>query len=406
MSNDISTLVGDNNIPKPKVKPKDWFPVIAIAIAAFVFNTTEFAPIGLLSDIAKDLEITEGKAGMLITVYAWVVAIASLPLTLICGRVERRKLLVILFILFIASHVLSFLSTGYAVLMVSRLGVACAHSVFWAIAPPLAVRVAPEGHKSTALSILATGTSIAMVLGLPLGRTIGLYLGWRFTFLCIAIVAFIIMIVLVRLLPIIPSNNSGSVRSLPSLVRRPALLWLYALTVVIVTAHFTGYSYIEPFMKDVAELSANMSTIVLLIFGAAGIGGSILFSRYNNKYSYRLMMISMTSVFLSLLVLYISSVHLYTLIVLCIVWGISFMILGLVFQDRVIKLAPDATAVAMSMYSGIFNIGIGSGALVGGIVSTHMGIAYIGFVGGAIAIVALAIGFFGMRGHFSTKESL
>lgn len=406
MSNDISTLVGDNNIPKPKVKPKDWFPVIAIAIAAFVFNTTEFAPIGLLSDIAKDLEITEGKAGMLITVYAWVVAIASLPLTLICGRVERRKLLVILFILFIASHVLSFLSTGYAVLMVSRLGVACAHSVFWAIAPPLAVRVAPEGHKSTALSILATGTSIAMVLGLPLGRTIGLYLGWRFTFLCIAIVAFIIMIVLVRLLPIIPSNNSGSVRSLPSLLRRPALLWLYALTVVIVTAHFTGYSYIEPFMKDVAELTANMSTIVLLIFGAAGIGGSILFSRYNNKYSYRLMMISMTSVFLSLLVLYISSAHLYTLIVLCIVWGISFMILGLVFQDRVIKLAPDATAVAMSMYSGIFNIGIGSGALVGGIVSTHMGIAYIGFVGGAIAVVALAIGFFGMRGHFSTKESL
>ena len=403
MISDVSTPAEDNNAPKPKTKLKDWFPVMAMATAAFIFNTTEFAPIGLLSDIARDLEITEGKAGMLITIYAWVVALASLPLTLICGKIERRKLLMMLFVLFIGSHILSYFSTDYNVLMISRLGVACAHSVFWAIAAPLAVRIAPEGHKSTALSILATGTTIAMVLGLPLGRTIGIYMGWRFTFLSVAIVAFIVMIILLRLLPVMPSNNSGSAKSLPLLFKRPALIWLYVLTVIIVTAHFTGYSYIEPFLKDVAGLSANMSTIVLLIFGAAGIGGSILFSKHNDKYSYRLMVAALSCIFISLLVLHIASLHLYTLILLCVFWGIAMMVMGLVFQDRVIKLAPDATAVAMSIYSGIFNIGIGGGALVGGIVSTNLGIGDIGYVGAAIAIFAVAIAFFVMKNYFTSK---
>lgn len=390
---------------KEKVKFKDWVPVIGMGFAAFIFNTTEFAPIGLLSDISKDLEVTEGKAGLLITIYAWVVALMSLPLTILCAKTERRKLLMWLFTLFVLSHVLSYFSTGYTLLMVSRLGIACAHAVFWAIAAPLVVHIAPQGHKSTALSILATGTSIAMVLGLPLGRTIGVYLGWRYTFLCVAIVALVIMVILWRLLPIIPSNNSGSLRSLPTLLKRPALMWLYVLTVVIVTAHFTGYSYIEPFLQEVAGMSANKATGVLLLYGLAGIGGSILFSLYNDKYSYRLLLVALLGVMLSLFLLTTSATHIYTLLMLCAFWAIMFMIMALVFQDRVIKLAPDATAVAMSIYSGIFNVGIGSGALIGGIVSTNIGFVEIGYVGGVIAIVAFCIGLFVMKGYFTSKSA-
>ncbi|HIU64129.1 MAG TPA: MFS transporter, partial [Candidatus Avacidaminococcus intestinavium] len=105
---------------------KAWLPTICLSFAAFVFNTTEFVPIALLSDIAKDLQITEPQAGTLITIYAWYVALFSLPLMLACAKVERRKLLGILFVIFIMSHCAAGLADSYTTLLISRLGIATA----------------------------------------------------------------------------------------------------------------------------------------------------------------------------------------------------------------------------------------------------------------------------------------
>lgn len=390
-----------NRITTVTVRPKfkEWLPCIGIAFAAFVFNTSEFAPIALLSDIAKGFSISEAKAGLLITIYAWVVALASLPLILIFARVERRKLMAGLLILFIISHLLSWQSYNYTSLFVSRIMVACTHAIFWSVAAPMAVQMAPEGHRSAGLGIIATGSSLATILGLPLGRTVGLYMGWRTTFLFIGIAAFLVLIFLMFVLPVLKSENAGSLKSLPKLIKRPALTGIYLLTVIMITAHFTGYTYIEPFMIDIAGLDENVATIVLLIFGVAGILGSFLFSRYNEKRSPFLMGASVICVSISLSLMYPLGINIYTIFVLCIFWGISFMIFNLVFQDTVIKVAPDATAVAMSIYSGIYNVGIGSGALIGGIVSTHAGTQYVGMAGCFIGLLAISFYFLVTRRH-------
>ena len=144
-----------------------WLPVISLTFSTFIFNTSEFIPIGLLTDIANDFSITESKAGLLITVYAWVVALASLPLMLAFSKTENKKLLLSVVALFIVSHIVSGVSSGYYMLMLSRVGVACAHAIFWSIVTPLAVRVAPEGKRSLALSLIITGSSVAMIVGLP-----------------------------------------------------------------------------------------------------------------------------------------------------------------------------------------------------------------------------------------------
>ncbi|ECM6585693.1 sugar transporter [Salmonella enterica] len=366
-----------------------WLRVVTLAIAAFIFNTTEFVPVGLLSDIAESFHMQTAQVGIMLTIYAWVVAVMSLPFMLLTSQMERRKLLICLFVLFIASHVLSFLAWNFTVLVISRIGIAFAHAIFWSITASLAIRLAPAGKRAQALSLIATGTALAMVLGLPIGRVVGQYFGWRTTFFAIGMGALITLLCLIKLLPKLPSEHSGSLKSLPLLFRRPALMSLYVLTVVVVTAHYTAYSYIEPFVQNVAGLSANFATVLLLILGGAGIIGSLVFGKLGNRHASSLVSIAIALLVVCLLLLLPAADSEAHLAILSIFWGIAIMVIGLGMQVKVLALAPDATDVAMALFSGIFNIGIGADALVGNQVSLHWSMSAIGYIGAIPACAAL-----------------
>ncbi|SKC22124.1 MFS transporter, DHA1 family, L-arabinose/isopropyl-beta-D-thiogalactopyranoside export protein [Kosakonia radicincitans] len=366
-----------------------WLRVVTLAVAAFIFNTTEFVPVGLLSDIAQSFDMETAQVGIMLTIYAWVVALMSLPFMLLTSQIERRNLLIGLFVLFIASHVLSFLAWNFKVLVISRIGIAFAHAIFWSITASLAIRLAPAGKRAQALSLIATGTALAMVLGLPIGRIVGQYFGWRTTFFAIGLGALITLVSLVKLLPSLPSEHSGSLKSLPLLFRRPALMSIYLLTVVVVTAHYTAYSYIEPFVQNVAGFSAGFATVLLLILGGAGIIGSILFGKLGNQHASGLVCSAIGLLVLSLVFMLPASGSETHLAVLSVFWGMAIMIIGLGMQVKVLALAPDATDVAMALFSGIFNIGIGAGALVGNQISLHWSMDIIGYAGAIPAIAAL-----------------
>ncbi|PWL00829.1 DHA1 family L-arabinose/isopropyl-beta-D-thiogalactopyranoside export protein-like MFS transporter [Pantoea allii] len=366
-----------------------WLRVVLLAIAAFVFNTTEFVPVGLLSDIAAGFSMKTSEVGIMLTIYAWVVALLSLPLMLLTRNFERRLLLTVLFSVFIASHVLSTFAWSFSSLIVSRIGIALSHAVFWSITASLAIRVAPAGKKTQALSMLATGTALAMVLGVPIGRIVGQALGWRTTFGVIGLSGLVLMIMLVRILPRLPSEHTGSLSSVPLLFRRPALVGMYLLVTLVVTAHYTAYSYIEPFMQLVANASEGFTTLLLLLFGSAGIVGSLLFSSLGKKFPSALLIAAIALVTLCMGLLIFAAVRPGAIITLCVIWGMAMMMIGLGMQIRVLSLAPDATDVAMSLMSGIYNIGIGAGALLGSQVSAYMSLSDVGNVGAMIGLAAL-----------------
>ena len=382
---------------------KPWLPVVCLTISAFIFNTTEFAPISLLTDIAADFHISEAHAGFMMTAYAWIVATMSLPLMLLTKDMERRKLLLLLFSFFIVSHILSVLAWNFWILMLSRIGIAFSHAIFWSITASLTYRLAPHGKKTKALGILATGTSLAIVLGLPLGRLIGQSLGWRTTFACIALVAFVMLFFLLKLLPQLPSVNAGSLKSLPLLIKRPSLMGVYVLTALAITAHFTAYSYIEPFVQQIALLSGDFATITLFIFGIAGMLGSTIFAHFKHTYPFTIVVSSLTALIVSLIFMLPLAPYQIPLSILCLFWGIAICLISLILQVTVLELTPDATDVAMSLYSGIYNIGIGGGAFVGSLVISHSSMKHVGIVGALFGSVALVLAIWIWRKYLLKK---
>ncbi|MBE0441502.1 sugar transporter [Psychrobacter sp. AOP42-A1-21] len=383
-----------------------YFQVFLMGVSAFIMNTTEFVPVALLSDIAQDFSITTAETGWMLTLYAWIVAAMSLPLMLLTSQFERKRLLLGIFAVFIASHALSVFAWSFDVLLISRVGIALSHSIFWSITAAIAIRVAPEGKKALALSVLATGTSLAMVLGVPLGRLIGQWFGWRATFGSIGVVASIVFILQARLLPILPSMFQGSFRKVPELLKNPLLVCLYLLILLVFTAHYTAYSYIEPFMRQVGAVSENAATFVLLLFGIAGIVGSVIFSRWGDKFNTRLMLISTILMLVSMLVLSLAVTSVWAISLIAMLWGAALMLLIISMQAKVIMIDVNAQDMLMSMFSGIINLGIGTGALFGGYAVMHISLSSVGYVGAIIAGVALLLLIFMIKRFSELSERL
>ena len=377
------------------VSLREWLPLIGMMLSAFIFNSSEFMPIGLLTDIGDTFGTSEAQTGLIVSVYAWAVMILSLPLMVLATRVDFRRLFLVVLFVFFVGQVLSSVAVSYDMLMAARLVVACAHSVFWAIVAPIAVRVVMPHHQALALSVIEVGSAVAMVAGLPLGRTIGLLMSWRLTFACVAGVALILFLYMVRV-----------ISRLPTIFRNKALVGLFVLTALYSMGYYTGYSYIEPFFRQVASLEDGVITAALCVFGAAGIVSSFLYAKGYARFRFFFLGSVVVGLTLSLMLLRFAAVNVVFVMILCAVWGLSSAAFSIAVQAEIIRNAPgEEQTVAMAIFSGLFNLGIGTGTFFGGQVVTFLGIENIGFAGAILGLMASVYCFLVVIARLRVKPS-
>lgn len=372
-------------------KNANLLPVFALTLSAFIFNCSESMPIGLLSNIADSFGITSATAGSMITIYASAVLVLSIPLMVAASRVPPRKLIVAVVCLFGIGQVCTFLAPTFPLLVGARLIVACAHGIFWSIAAPFAVRTVDEEHASTAIGMVAAGQCVASVIGVPIGRTIGTLLGWRVTFGIIACLTAVGVAMLFFVFPKLDTGEKFSMAQFPTLAKNRTVIGAYVLVALLVMGYYTAYSYVEPFLTQVAGFSANTITMVLAVFGVAGIIGSQIFTRVYEKTRGHFLVASAAGMALSLALLAPLSGSTPGIFALCVLWGIVAITFNVACQNEIIRAAGQScSSVAMAIFSAVYNLGISGGSFIGGRIIAGPGIGYIGFVGAGIAALGLA----------------
>lgn len=375
----------------------DRFPLVRLLVlsgAIFVSVSSEFLPTGLLPDIAADLDALESRVGLLVTLFAFTVAISAAPLTLLTRRMSRKWLLVGLLGIFAISNVLAALAPTYELLGAARVVGGLAHGLFWAVTTPYIARLVAPAQLARAISVTTAGGSFAFILGVPLTAAIGHAVGWRAAFVVMAILVVVFAALAVAMLPVVenPRASRQTADGLPA--PRDRSIWAVAIVGMTVLLVGTGqnvfYTYIAPWTIEVAGVSDDLVSLVLLFYGVAGAIGLLVAGLFGDRYP-RLTLNSLAvALVVLMLVVGLGARGLVLAVVLISLWSVAFGGLPSLFHTRALHSASARVRdLSGAIVTTAFNIAIGGGALLGGFVYDGLGIEMVPYF--AALVVAVGV---------------
>lgn len=371
--------------------------LFALTLSAFAIGTTEFVIVGLIPTIAQQLQVSLPSAGLLVSLYALGVAIGAPVLTALAGRVPRKSLLIALMALFIGGNLLAWQAPGYMTLILARILTGLAHGVFFSVGSTIATGLVSRDRAASAIAIMFSGLTVALVTGVPLGTWIGQHFGWRETFLAVSGLG---VIALLGSLWLVPSGIRHSAppswrEQLGVLTAKP-LLKVYAKTALGYGGTFTAFTFLAPILQQISGFTPNQISLLLLVYGASVAFGNIWGGRLADRLgpipALRRLFAGLALVLL-LLTVTAHSAWLAALTVL--IWGAFAFGNVPALQVRVVqqaeRYAPAAVDVASGLNIAAFNIGIALGSVVGGLTVEHLGLIHTPWIGALIVLLALAL---------------
>ncbi|MBT2212706.1 MFS transporter [Actinomadura sp. NEAU-AAG7] len=375
-----------------------WAAVTAVALGTFLLVTAEQLPIGLLTAVGSALHVSEGTAGLMVTVPSLVAAVAAPLVPMLVGGMDRRLLLLGLMALMTLANIASALAPSFAVLVVSRVLVGVAIGGFWAVASGLAVRLVAPAHVARATAIIFGGVGAANVFGVPLGTLLGEFSGWRVAFATLSVLALAALLGLLAVLPPLAASQPIRPRLLAEQFRNPGVRVGILATFLIITGHFSAYTFVSPALQRLSGIDERLVGPLLFAFGLAGMIGNFAAGAALARDAHRtVLVIALTLA---------AAMPLYLLLgrgpvggaVLLIAWGLAFGGVSVGLQTWMIKSAPQAVEAASALWVAVFNLSIGLGALTGGVIVDSLALQAILWLGGACALAA-ALAVWSARGH-------
>ncbi|WP_205752849.1 MFS transporter [Cryptosporangium phraense] len=367
----------------------------ALGASTFVYVTAETIPIGLLPEIADGLSVDEAAVGLLVTSYAAVAGLTSIPLTALTMRFPRRGLIALTVAAFAVSQLAAAVAPTFGVLIVSRLLCALAHGVFWATIAPVAARLVPPSQGGRAIALVFLGNSLAIVLGVPVGTALGQWLGWRVVLAVLAVLGAVCVAAIFALLPKLDAERGGSagavgagragagdvgdadmgfaggarglagtMREAVGVLRNRGVAAVCLTTAVLMIGLFAAYTYLAPLVRRDAGLEGAGLSALLLGFGVAGLIGNWFIGRWVDRRPGGLLslLIAVMVVALALLVPVLGTVP---TVVAVLAWGGAMTATPVILQAAILRVAPRAADAASAVYVVAFQIGIGGGSLLG-----------------------------------------
>ena len=369
----------------------------ALTLSAFAIGTTEFVIVGLIPTIASSLNVSVPSAGLLVSLYALGVAIGAPVLTALTGRMPRKTLLLGLMLLFTAGNLTAWMAPGYAALMAARVLTGLAHGVFFSIGSTIATSLVPKEKAASAIALMFSGLTVALVTGVPLGTFIGQHFGWQMTFLAVALLGVIAFAVIALLVPRgIAGSKPTSLLTQLSVLKKPRLLLVYAMTTLGYGGSFIAFTYLAPILEQVAGFSSNSVGLVMLVYGVSVAFGNIWGGKLaDRKGPVRALQIVFALLAGVLFVLDFTAANKIAVLITVLAWGaVAFgNVPGLQVYvvQRAERDAPGAVDVASGLNIAAFNVGIAIGAWGGGLIVAHLGLMHTPWIGGLIVIGALAL---------------
>ncbi|MEV5961349.1 MFS transporter [Kribbella sp. NPDC051952] len=361
--------------------------LLMLALSTFSYVTIEVLPIGLLTVVAADLGRTRSEVGLLVTGYAAVVVLASIPLARLTLRLPRRLVLGSTLGVLTVSTALSALAPTYELLFAARLLTALSQSLFWAIAPPIATSLFAPEVRGRVVARLAIGTALAPVLGIPLGTWLGEQAGWRVPLGVMAGLGAVACAGALWLLPTVEVRNGASSRGSAPDVRRYVVV--LASSAIGVTGFLTFNTYVTPFLLDITGFSRDALGPMLLASGLGGLTGTLVVGRLLDRYPWGAVVVSYSVLSLALAGLYAFGSYKVATVALIAVVGLAFSGMAVAVQNRTLHVAPGSTDLASAGTSSAFNVGIAAGAFVGGALIDNTGVRSVAIVGSLLAAAAV-----------------
>jgi len=371
--------------------------LLALTISAFAIGTTEFVIVGLLPTIAADLGVTLPSAGLLVSLYAMGVAVGAPVLTALTGKVPRKLLLLSLMVLFTAGNLLAWKAPGYESLIVARILTGLAHGVFFSIGSTIATSLVPKEKAASAIAIMFTGLTVALVTGVPLGTFIGQHFGWRETFLAVSALGLIAFIGSLLFVPKdIQHSKPASLLQQMQVLAQPRLLLVYAMTAVGYGGSFIAFTYLAPILERISGFSSSSVGLVMLVYGVSVAVGNIWGGKLADKRgpvsALKIIFLGLAAV---LLALTFTAPNKWLVLLTVLLWGaVAFgNVAGL--QVYVVQQAEHFTPRAVDVASGLniaaFNLGIAGGAWGGGHIVDSLGLVHTGWIGALVVLGAFGL---------------